>query len=118
MKLSVRKGVFETNSSSTHSLTMCSEDEFDQWKDGKLLYDTYNEELVSWKELFNTYRENEYYNDKTDDEIMDIMCEEYRFLTFDQFASDEFLESYWDSYTTKSGEKVVAFGQFGYMIVN
>ena len=35
MKISVRKGVFETNSSSTHSLTMCSEDEFDQWKDGK-----------------------------------------------------------------------------------
>ena len=28
MKLSIRKGVFETNSSSTHSLTMCSEDTF------------------------------------------------------------------------------------------
>ncbi len=99
MKLSVRKGVFETNSSSTHSLTMCSEDEFDQWKDGKLLYDTYNEELVSWEELFNTYREND---------------EKSRFLTFDQFASDKYLESYWSTYTTKSGEKVVAFGQFGY----
>lgn len=52
MKISIRRGVFEINSSSTHSLTMCSE--------------------------------------------------------------DKFLESYWDSYTTKSGEKVVAFGQFGY----
>ena len=114
MKLSVRKGVFETNSSSTHSLTMCSEDEFDQWKNGKLLYDSYNEELISKEEVFNIYRENEYYNDKTDDEIMDKIYEEREFLTFDQFASDEFLESYWDSYTTKSGEKVVAFGQFGY----
>ena len=28
MKLSVRKSVFEINSSSTHSLTMCSEDMF------------------------------------------------------------------------------------------
>ena len=56
MKLSVRKGVFETNSSSTHSLTMCSEDEFDQWKNGKLLYDSYNEELISKEEVFNAYR--------------------------------------------------------------
>lgn len=114
MKLSVRKGVFETNSSSTHSLTMCSKNKFDQWKEGKLLYDSYNGELISKEEVFNIYRENEYYNDKTKDEIMDIICKGSRFLTFDQFASDEFLESYWDSYTTKSGEKVVAFGQFGY----
>ena len=28
MKISIRRGVFETNSSSTHSLTMCSEDMF------------------------------------------------------------------------------------------
>lgn len=32
MKRQVRRGVFETNSSSTHSLTMCSEEEFEAWK--------------------------------------------------------------------------------------
>lgn len=114
MKLSVRKGVFETNSSSTHSLTMCSENEFDQWKEGKLLYDSYNEKLVLKEEVFNIYREDVQYNDKTDNEIMDKIYEEREFLTFDQFASDEYLESYWDTYPTNSGEKVVAFGQFGY----
>ena len=80
----------------------------------EVLYDSYNEELISKEEVFNIYRENEYYNDKTDDEIMDKIYEERECLTFDQFASDEFLESYWNTYTTKSGEKVVAFGQFGY----
>lgn len=29
MRLSVRSGVFETNSSSTHSLTMADEDDFE-----------------------------------------------------------------------------------------
>ena len=32
MKVKVRKGVFETNSSSTHSLTMCLGTDFDEWK--------------------------------------------------------------------------------------
>ena len=35
----VRRGLFETNSSSTHSLTVCSKDEYQRWKDGKLLFD-------------------------------------------------------------------------------
>ena len=32
MKRQIRRGVFETNSSSTHSLVMCSEEEFEAWK--------------------------------------------------------------------------------------
>lgn len=36
MKRQIRRGVYETNSSSTHSLTMCSEEEFEQWKNGEL----------------------------------------------------------------------------------
>ena len=38
MKRQIRRGVYETNSSSTHSLTMCSEEEFEQWKNGELLF--------------------------------------------------------------------------------
>ena len=30
MKRQIRRGVYETNSSSTHSLTMCSEEDFEQ----------------------------------------------------------------------------------------
>ena len=29
MKRKIRRGVFETNSSSTHSLTICTEEEFE-----------------------------------------------------------------------------------------
>ena len=41
MKKQIRRGVFETNSSSTHSLTMCSEEEFEQWKKGEVLFDAW-----------------------------------------------------------------------------
>lgn len=32
MKKQIRRGVFETNSSSCHSLTMCSEKEYEKWE--------------------------------------------------------------------------------------
>ena len=44
MKKQIRRGVFETNSSSMHSLTMCSEEEFEQWKNGELLFDEWGSE--------------------------------------------------------------------------
>lgn len=36
--INIRTNVFETNSSSVHSLTLCSEDDYSKWQDGKLLY--------------------------------------------------------------------------------
>ena len=38
MKRQIRRGVFETNSSSTHSITMCSGEEYDKWCSGNLLF--------------------------------------------------------------------------------
>lgn len=32
--IQIRQGVFETNSSSTHSITIASESDFDKWKNG------------------------------------------------------------------------------------
>ena len=37
MKRQIRIGVFETNSSSTHSLTMCSRDDYEKWEKGEIL---------------------------------------------------------------------------------
>lgn len=47
MKQSIRRGVFETNSSSTHSLTMCSEDEYEKWIKGELYFIPSTEEFVN-----------------------------------------------------------------------
>lgn len=42
----IRKNVFETNSSSTHTLAICTEDEYKDWKYGKLLFNKWNETFV------------------------------------------------------------------------
>ena len=46
MKREIRRNVFETNSSSTHSLSICTEQEFEDWKAGKLLFDRWGERFI------------------------------------------------------------------------
>lgn len=36
MKRQVRREVFETNSSSTHSITMCMKSDYDRWNNGEI----------------------------------------------------------------------------------
>lgn len=47
MKQTIRFRTFETNSSSTHSCVICTEDEYNKWQQGKLLYD-------GWEDVFLT----------------------------------------------------------------
>lgn len=86
----IRRETFETNSSSTHSLTICSKEEFEKWKTGELYYDEWNEVLV---------KEND---------------DEDRYETFDKWANDDYLETYVQNYKTKNGEEIVVFGKYGY----
>ena len=38
MKVQIRKGVFETNSSSVHSITMCTSKEWEDWIMGRTMF--------------------------------------------------------------------------------
>ena len=51
MKIQIRNSVFETNSSSTHTLCICKKEEYDAWKEGKLFFDSLEDKLVTEKEL-------------------------------------------------------------------
>lgn len=92
MKRVIRRGVFETNSSSTHSITMVSKEEYDKWKNGELLYDNWHDKLV----------------EKTEEN-----CEDEDFKAYDEYFENEYLETFEDKYTTKSGDVIVAFGKYG-----
>lgn len=100
----VRQSVFETNSSSVHSLTMCSGQQMQDWKDGKLFYKEYGREdwIPATLELLAMDPE-----DRVDDGI----------YTYDEFwdkVDDSWeYEGFEDSYTTPNGEKVFAFGYYG-----
>ena len=100
MKRQIRRGVFETNSSSVHSLTMCMESDFDKWVAGELVWSRWGDELVP-----------------ITDEIKKSMEEDEReYLTYEQFNDYDYIdyETFEDSYTTPNGETVKSFGYYGH----
>lgn len=88
----IRLGVFETNSSSTHSLTITSFREFEEFRAGNLAFDRWNNKLVDPSSV-----------DEYGDE----------FLTYDSYCELPY-ESFEQTYETPKGEKIVAFGYYGY----
>ena len=50
MKQSIRYGVFETNSSSTHSVVLLNDKEYNDWKDGKIRISIYGD-IITQEEL-------------------------------------------------------------------
>lgn len=116
--IKIRKGVFETNSSSTHSLVMCSQDEYKAWERGEVYY-------IEWLTSKMKDKLGAEYIGKTfiPTEVADAVLrelgideEERRdyFKTSDEFFDYEYLETFEKTYTTPGGETVVAFGLFGY----
>ena len=135
MKRQVRRGVFETNSSSTHSLTMCSEDEFEAWKRGEVLFKRWEEKFVKPTQLSDQDKrdaEDEYnytkdsywkdWNDLSDDEkekwyakyATNHNLKDYNAKTYNEYMCSGSLETFVQRYTSKSGDKIVAFGEYGY----
>lgn len=89
----IRYGVFETNSSSTHSICICTQEEYNKWQIGEMIYDYYNEKIVPTPV------------DGTD---------KWRYRTYSQYSHNYDLEGYEEFFTTPSGDKMVAFGEYGY----
>lgn len=148
MIFQVRQGVFETNSSSTHTLTICSKDDFDKWKHGEVFWLDNDWGKLQTNKSFVTPEELEELTEKYNEE------EQKRIDSGDKFAKvldmdkvlnerrdyDSYYDSYWDtkrssleaytmddwyarnvdletysrSFTSPSGDEMVAFGAFGY----
>lgn len=119
MKTSVRRGVFETNSSSTHSLTLCSQNEYNKWKEGELVLN-WRDKFITREEAIKELKENSWFQDHkskyfdwNDRELVDETLSKYEFYTYDYYKNN-CLEWFHDTYTTPGGETIVAFGQFGW----
>ena len=130
--ISIRRNVFETNSSSTHSITMCSEDEYKKWQNGELLLHIWNEEFSTKEDIINKAKEKQkeyldkqakgelirswekkYILAKTDEELYEIE-EDDGYKSYDEYWNWCEHETFDTSYTTKNGEKICAFGYFGF----
>ena len=140
MIVQVRRGVFETNSSSTHSLSIVTQDEFDYWKDNKDVYFVGNaygyfdekrfgkafvtkDEILAMAAKVNEEKnltgEDRYPTDDSfferdeDDWYSDSPAKEEGILSYEDWLEQEYLETYAQKFTTPSGDKMIAFGEYG-----
>ena len=72
----IRRNVFETNSSSTHSITMCMKSDYDKWVAGELVWNRWADELVEITPEVKASMED---NDRD-------------YLTYEQFNDYDYLE--------------------------
>ena len=118
----IRRGVFETNSSSVHSLTMCSAEEYEKWENGKLLYWQDKDKFETREDIIEELKNLKWYdgslrypdvNWEDEDEVNDIFSDN-EIQTCEEYFVNNYFYTFEDSYTTPNGEKVVAFGYYGY----
>ena len=118
----IRQGVFETNSSSVHSLTMCSGEEYKKWSDGEVLYWGERDKFGTKEEIINELKNITWYNGglcypnvdwNDEDALHDIFMDE-RIKTYTEYFDNYYFETFRQRHTTASGEEVVAFGYYGH----
>lgn len=136
MKRQIRFGVFETNSSSTHSLTVCSLEEYNKWKNGEIMFDSWDEEFLDPKSIVlddddkeetkkrydkskqKYWKEWEDLTEEEKDELylqrLEAKKSNYNLETHEDYFDDEYLETFVRQHTTPNGEKIVVFGKYGY----
>jgi hypothetical protein len=130
MKKQIRRGVFETNSSSTHSITMMMKEDYDKWeKENLYLFDGNGnhfpkecrpeigkmytkEEVIDFLKAHDRKYEYEYFDYENNEEEFDDVRRDEEFKLIEE--GNEYLEGYYKEFTTPSGETVVAFGEYGY----
>lgn len=130
MKRQIRRGVFETNSSSCHSISMCTESEYDAWENGDLLLysgcgsyfgdrpvkDHFytREQAIEFEKHRRSNPLDDDLSDISDEELINEILSDRGWVTCNEYFDDEYLETFEETYTTPGGEKVVAFGKYGY----
>ena len=147
----IRTGVFETNSSSTHSLTIASREDYESWKRGDLIFERHTRKFVPAVNIAQnsddwTTKYLEYYSQRlengfvyqgrfysTMDDVKNSVSidadtlsrfaeneqgnrddDRYTYRRYYDSISCDYMETFTEEYTTKSGDGVVVFGYYGY----
>lgn len=126
--IQIRQSVFETNSSSTHSITIAPESDFNKWKNGEVYLNegwwsssedpnkdkTFltKDEAINLLGSYEYYKRNEDLNDMNDEELNEVFGD-WDIYTFENYW-DDYLEDYETHYTTEHGDDIIVFGQYGY----
>lgn len=109
----IRKGVFETNSSSTHSICICTDEEYDAWKNNEVVED-YGD-FIPMELFIARLREDDNFIGMTDEEAKEDIIRnpwEYDVNTLESWGGNCETDS--TTYTTKSGEVLHILCYYGY----
>ena len=118
----IRLGVFETNSSSTHTMIIMPEEEYKKWESGELLRYRWDDKFITReendkivKELIKQYaKEHNTSVDEVDvDDVYSYYDEDVAY-TLEEFDDRMNLENDIETYTTKNGETIVIRCWYGY----
>lgn len=123
--INIRQGVFETNSSSTHSITMCTKADFDAWKAGTVFMNVdcwwslsanKGKTFVTRDEAIEILTNHRSPPDTDlaaldDDDFVEFLRDQNMYTYAAYF--DGRLEEFNDTFVTPGGETVVAFGKYG-----
>lgn len=113
MKFQVRRGLFETNSSSTHSLCMCLSSDFDRWKSGEMVFNRNRDKLVPIDDKDYVESKEYYINNFGEEKGLEYLRDDY--FSFDDYSDHMSYKynTFKEEFTTPSGEKVISFGYYG-----
>ena len=129
MKRVIRKNVWDTNSSTTHSCVILPEDLYKKWEEGDYyLWDDWayifadgetgdppKEGCVYTKEEADEFiKKSKYgYSNKEEYDDEDRYYADNGFVSYDRFSDDEYLEFDTTYYTSPSGDKLVITCKYG-----
>jgi hypothetical protein len=127
MKRQIRNNVFETNSSSVHSMTICMKEDFDKWCKGETLRSDYGDFIPAEEARLKNAEKLKKYSDATDEQINQYLAGDLNLYDilgpWDEIAyyhdpdaedrANETLKYFEETFTTPKGDTVVAFGYYG-----
>lgn len=113
MKIQIRQGVFETNSSSTHSLSIISKEQSDLLDKGELYIEGYSLTIVTKEDVDRQWEEYQkedghWYEDK--DKFRKKFLDALTMDEFEDFCNENCYETLWE---TSPDNKWVAVSLWG-----
>ena len=132
MKRVIRKCVWETNSSTTHSCTIMTKEQSDLWEKGNVYYYEINwwnsfedlpkeeqpingmfysqDEVLKFLEKIDCHYDPKEFEDDVTQFIKECDCD---FMSYGMWKDDEWLDCDANTFTTPGGEEIVVYCKYG-----
>lgn len=110
----IRRGVFETNSSSTHSVTIMNKEDYDRWKNENLYYNFDKEVFFTHDEMIQKYLVDHELTEMDNEDSFDEWLRDWEISTSNEYLKNTSLEVDVTEHTTKSGDEIIIICKHGY----